>query len=525
MTNQYTCPCSNVQLEVAPKIEEDTTDLNEIHAVLNAADDGSDELVGFIKQKFLVGEDSYLTKVLTTKIKYQLLTGVLTKALHGCDPPIELNMCLVCDVLTHCTFKLRKEFNNSKTKVLENTIHSSHSDSMPSKNNNSVIQVISVNSKEMILNPAKSQFTDAENYSSVYDIVLDDKKLAKFSNSFDEFKLKINQVPIFEQRIFLNQIEEKYRNMSPPSENNISQEKLARKLEDLVNYLLAKEQQLTTYFSLDAAKSRQQHIQSQSSMPMTTTDELHGGVNNKSVVQNIVKVKKGPVVNKYDDDLGLSSSVFDMEDIDEMGETCGKFEGSGEESDEEEQGSQFERSILKKRNSNIGEMEGGAGPNGSRQILFANTRKDLQPNQYSCSLPRDIPVMQHNRHNSTNTKQQPNKLLDNNENYYNPVREQHKHHTQLIANSYQQPNSTYLLNNHFTPNNNTSQIQSGHYADELFVDDSDNDEAFLDADASNMGQAISSLASSIVVKDGRELFGGVPSRRVPINSISKSCYE
>ncbi|RNA10456.1 hypothetical protein BpHYR1_035487 [Brachionus plicatilis] len=40
----------------------------------------------------------------------------------------------------------------------------------------------------------------------------------------------------------------------------------------------------------------------------------------------------------------------------------------------------------------------------------------------------------------------------------------------------------------------------------------------------DMGLAISNLASSIVAKDGRELFGGVPSRRIPINNISQSYF-
>lgn len=39
----------------------------------------------------------------------------------------------------------------------------------------------------------------------------------------------------------------------------------------------------------------------------------------------------------------------------------------------------------------------------------------------------------------------------------------------------------------------------------------------------HLGHAIAQLASSIVQKDGTELFGDRPSRRIPINSISKSC--
>ncbi len=153
--------------------------------------------------------------------------------------------------------------------------------------------------------------------------------------------------------------------------------------------------------------------------------------------------------------------------------------------------------------------------------------KDKLLNQYSCSLPREIPVMS-NRHGSTKYTKPPQRqqqnFYDNSENYYNPVKEQMKHHHQLLSNSYKQPNSNFLT---YTPSNqNTSQKDDVY--DELFLDDDEeqDEEPFLDEDdTTNMGQAISSLASSIVVKDGRELFGGVPSRRVPINSISKSCYE
>jgi len=119
------------------------------------------------------------------------------------------------------------------------------------------------------------------------------------------------------------------------------------------------------------------------------------------------------------------------------------------------------------------------------------------------------------------THRQQQNFFDNSENYYNPVKEQKKHINQLLSNSYKHPNSNFLPPTF-------SSDQKDEVFDELFLDDNDeeDDEPFLDDDSTtNMGQAISSLASSIVVKDGRELFGGVPSRRVPINSISKSCYE
>ena len=53
----------------------------------------------------------------------------------------------------------------------------------------------------------------------------------------------------------------------------------------------------------------------------------------------------------------------------------------------------------------------------------------------------------------------------------------------------------------------------------LNEDEEEDDEVYED-----IGKAISDMASSIVAKDGRELFGGVPSRRVPINNISQSYF-
>ncbi len=143
------------------------------------------------------------------------------------------------------------------------------------------------------------------------------------------------------------------------------------------------------------------------------------------------------------------------------------------------------------------------------------TDNKILANQYSCSLPRDIPVMSA-RQTLAKTYHKDYEIT-NNENYFNPDKEQQRSQTQLVTNSYKQVN-TYLSYNFSTSNDD----------DDIFEGDqhTNHDQNFdIDQDTSNMGQAISSLASSIVIKDGRELFGGVPSRRVPINSISKSCYE
>lgn len=110
----------------------------------------------------------------------------------------------------------------------------------------------------------------------------------------------------------------------------------------------------------------------------------------------------------------------------------------------------------------------------------------------------------------------------NNENYFNQSKEQqHTNPAQMVSGSYKQQPMSAFQNYNFSASNDDDDIfgdddAAGNQQEDFDIDEEDN---------RNMGEAISTLASSIVVKDGRELFGGVPSRRVPINSISKSCYE
>ena len=61
----------------------------------------------------------------------------------------------------------------------------------------------------------------------------------------------------------------------------------------------------------------------------------------------------------------------------------------------------------------------------------------------------------------------------------------------------------------------------GNRIDKVLIDDKD-----LDYDNQKLGAAnFTQLASSIIQKDGSELFGDRPSRRIPINSIIKSCID
>lgn len=536
--NKFTCPCSNVTLEV-PENQNTNAKVycDQIQALLNENTDGEVDTNGFkefIKTNFDAINSSYMGTKLSRfetevdpfdsqlKIKFPLLIGILSKDFRSEEEyTIKLNRCLVCDVATHCTFALKDSAITQSTveneasgdtqtfkkpSVLENRAYFSdntlsHS-SIKSKNNDAKSFSILVNIKQMILNFDIDELLKSENYSSVYDIVLDDKKEAAVNlpSFYGGFTLKINEAPIFEQRIFLNQIDEKYRKKT--QSNTPKEEGLRYKFENLVNRFM----------------SADPHRTSQSTASVTNSvTGLH--------LANKIRYKAtGAEQRKKYDESALSSSVFEMEEIDEFQEDD-KFlseQDSQDElnsQDELENKQQFQRSILKKRNSNIGETEHGVGDmqkttaklNFSKPNLAINRKELLSNNQYSCSLPRDIPIMMTNRLGSTKTS---HKEYDNNENYYNPVREQQKHHSQLISNSYKPPNSAYM-NYEFN-----DEVEGD---DDLFEDEN---EPYLDEDGtSNMGQAISSLASSIVIKDGRELFGGVPSRRVPINSISKSCYE
>ena len=115
--------------------------------------------------------------------------------------------------------------------------------------------------------------------------------------------------------------------------------------------------------------------------------------------------------------------------------------------------------------------------------------------KYSCSLPREIPaLLLINRNNIAKKDHQKNAVNDENR----------------IADV-----DDDTFENEFLQNNNDD------YDDDVYEEADAEDDNLANK---NMGQAISDLASSIVEKDGRELFGGVPSRRVPINSISQSFF-
>ena len=116
--------------------------------------------------------------------------------------------------------------------------------------------------------------------------------------------------------------------------------------------------------------------------------------------------------------------------------------------------------------------------------------------KYSCSLPREIPALLQHLNKSRNS-------TSNRVNGRQSVRDENSIEEDLFE-------SNFLQGKHEYDNE-----------DEVFGDHQRRSD---ESNTADMGRAISDLASSIVEKDGRELFGGVPSRRVPINSISQSFF-
>ncbi len=129
--------------------------------------------------------------------------------------------------------------------------------------------------------------------------------------------------------------------------------------------------------------------------------------------------------------------------------------------------------------------------------------------KYSCSLPREIPALMHNHFSNRNHSR--NALITDNNNQNN-VNDENKIDEDLFESNYLQGKNEEVDDEDDNSDDDDD--------DEVYGKEKKSDEI----KTKNMGQAISDLASSIVEKDGRELFGGVPSRRVPINSISQSFF-
>lgn len=208
-------------------------------------------------------------------------------------------------------------------------------------------------------------------------------------------------------------------------------------------------------------------------------------------------------------------------------------------------------SILKKRNSNVGAIGGKLGGDSpiavddkmaiTRQISIGKKTKSGMLAKYSFSLPRDIPFMGGGGHRLTtlpiNKIPQGGDDSEDDENVQSSSSSIMRGGGKLSMMAGGKENTLTETGGHedlsFMINDSVNMNDSD--GDEEEDDDDDDDELFkigggrgdkhAGVELQNMGQAISNLASSIVQKDGRELFGGVPSRRIPINSISKSCLD
>lgn len=199
------------------------------------------------------------------------------------------------------------------------------------------------------------KLTSSDNYSSVYDILLDDKEATVVNcKAFGDLSLKINQVPIFEQRRFLNQINEKYTLSHTTS---AKEEVLKQKFETLVNCLLNNESANNKNNTSSVNTGRQ----SQNSTTASSGIQL---ANRIQLADNMQRKAR----RKNDENL-LSSSVFGMDEIDES-EDEGKFLSDRDSQDEDEDANQpDQKSVLKKRNSNIRDSDTGSAMAATRNII------------------------------------------------------------------------------------------------------------------------------------------------------------
>lgn len=509
------------------------------------------------------------------KIKFPLLMGFTVQA--SCQPADEirfkLSKCLICNTFTHIVAVTRRELvpqtlahsdnNTSSTQHTHrhNLSHSAatlleSSESTSSSFTSSSYNVyLLVNSNQMKMVNDGDDLKRSESYSRIYDLVLDDR--VGSVNDFDQyfgldFQIKMESEIV--KKVFLNRIEDAYvqqqqqQNSSDLSGQSYRNEEAFKlKFLDLVNSLLVNN-------GGDNATSVINATDNTSSVMKKKPNEL----------------KSARRVRRYDNENILSSSVFEMEELE--GDSNDHFLSDEDEDDyasnEEETTttnedvnqiltSHLKTNVLKKRNSNVDDEHNNQLNSVKIPVQAARKyNKDLVSNKYSCSLPRDIPVMligggrlstQVKSSIVNNQQSSEEDTRVDNENHYYPMnsgekldnQKRHKsrsimtaasHNSQSQAMSASNTNRTELNED----DSESSPINNDLYEgdDELFEDDHNNNvtkpERLGDDDETttkDMGLAISNLASSIVIKDGRELFGGVPSRRVPINSISKSCFE
>lgn len=354
--------------------------------------------------------------------------------------------------------------------------------------------------------------------------------------------LLLNMESEIGKRVFLNRLEGTFKQQQSNTNESTNEEAFKLKLLDLVNSFIANNND--TIGSATTTASSLNQANSNINKPKTKRS--------KDLATRVRRAKQ------YDDENILSSSVFEMEELDEPNPSERYVYSDEDASNEEETTTtttgiedenlleHLKNNVLKKRNSNVDEEASDLSKSSRFSIQKNKLHKDLaNSSKYSCSLPRDIPVMQGGRmstlKNIVNQSSEEENRADNENHYYTNEKadhqKRHKSRTNMTLSRHTQSMSASFKNqitNDEDDESESSPINNDLYEgdDELFEDDNNNtvnnrclEEEEDVTNTKNMGQAISNLASSIVIKDGRELFGGVPSRRVPINSISKSCFE
>lgn len=307
-----------------------------------------------------------------------------------------------------------------------------------------------------------------------------------------------------EQTMFLNSIQEAYdkyktasanRKDTNPDEILINKENLFKAkfetfIKSYLNYSNA---------SATASKSKQ---------------ALNDNMNESNQLDNNNNSNDKPKAKRKDSRNSFKDDVFDFEENgdERLGASSEEEDADEEEIDEEEN---EDAQLSFKLDTSDKEKTSPSGRYIENKFLNINKAKNEaasnQYGRYSCSLPREIPTMQA-RYSSFNSSRIKSLNDDDDEEDENSGKG-NKHH---IASSYidkKNQKTSDLFDRKTKPK--SSNDESGRSGE----DSNDADE-----NAKDMGQAISDLASSIVAKDGRELFGGVPSRRVPINNIIQSFF-
>jgi hypothetical protein len=290
----------------------------------------------------------------------------------------------------------------------------------------------------------------------------------------------------------------------------------------------------------------------------TNVFELEIDANDDVLEQNNSSVGTGAETNSSTLDRSTFNTSEDDESTDNRETTATAIITASDQSNS---------AVLKKRNSNVGsetnvEVGGQLDETNARlnrqQQPLSNTIKMNKQNsygafrqmesraqsKYSSSLPRDIPYMPLKLNLAI--KKTKNSTLndgddDDDDDAFKSSDEEEENRGKYApgeATSKQKQKSKAATSIRFKQENE----MISHYGDdELFENEEEsydeepvkngrqiqfnlNGSADERRPAPDYSQAISDLASSIVMKDGSELFGERPSRRVHINSISKSFF-